>query len=200
LLKNKVLKYYEVLKMTPLMDTFPEYELEQVLMRKLNKDDIDDMQIYLSDKDVNKYLPSDAAMQDRAEIKAMIENVNRGFANNNKIRWGIVDQEKQKVIGDCGFYKIDLTNRTGEISYRLSKDYWNQGIMSKVLDKMLYYGFEEIELNRVEASVIPANKGSIYLLEKKGFIKEGVLRDSLLKNDKYYNLIVYSILKRDYFE
>ncbi len=186
--------------MAPLIDSFPEYNLEEIILRKLNKDDIDDMREYLTNKEVNKYLPDDAKMDNRAEIKEMIESVNQGFAEGNKIRWAIVDKENKKVIGDCGFYKIDSKNKSGEISYRLARPYWGKGIMSQVLNKMLYFGFEEIHLNRIEASVIPENKGSIYLLQKNGFIKEGVLRDALVKDDNYHDLIVYSILKRDYFE
>jgi len=186
--------------MASLTEQFPQYNFEKVILRKLNKDDIEDMTEYLTDKEVNKFLPDDAEMDNKKEIKAMIESVNQGFMESNKIRWGIVDKESLKVIGDCGFYKIDLVNQTGEISYRLSTEFWGQGIMSKVLKKMLSFGFEEIDLNRIEASVIPGNKGSLHILENNGFKKEGVLRDSLLKNNKYYDLIVYSILKRDYFD
>jgi len=186
--------------MSPLLKEFPEYELDNIMMRKLREEDAISMLNYISNPKVNKYLPDDAELNNRAEIKDMIKSVNQGFMDSNKIRWGIVDKESLKVIGDCGFYKIDLKNQTGEISYRLSTEFWGQGIMSKVLKKMLFFGFEEIDLNRIEASVIPGNKGSLHILENNGFKKEGVLRDSLLKNNKYYDLIVYSILKRDYFD
>lgn len=100
-------------------------------------------------------------MDNRAEIKEMIESVIQGFAESNKIRRGIIDKNSSRVIGDCGFYKIDSKNKSGEISYRLARPYWGKGIVSQVLNKMFYFGFEEINLNRVEASVIPGNKGSI---------------------------------------
>lgn len=94
--------------MASLTEQFPQYNFEKVILRKLNKDDIEDMTEYLTDKEVNKFLPDDAEMDNKKEIKAMIESVNQGFMESNKIRWGIVDKERAKVIGDCGFYKIDL--------------------------------------------------------------------------------------------
>jgi ribosomal-protein-alanine N-acetyltransferase len=186
--------------MSPLVKEFPEYKLNKIMMRKLREEDAISMLNYISNPKVNKYLSDDAEMDNREEIKEMIKSVNQGFIESNKIRWAIVDNESSKVIGDCGFYKIDLRNQTGEISYRLSPKFWGRGIMSKVLKQMLFFGFEEIELNRIEASVIPGNQGSLNILENNGFKKEGVLRDSLFKSNKYYDLIVYSILKRDYLD
>ena len=186
--------------MSPLLKEFPEYKLNKIIMRKLREEDAMSMLNYISNPEVNKYLPDDAEMNNCEEIKDMIKSINQGFMESNNIRWGIVDKESSKIIGDCGFYKTDLKNKTGEISYRLSPEFWGQGIMSKILKQMLSFGFKEIELNRIEASVIPGNKGSLHILENNGFKKEGVLRDSLFKNNKYYDLIVYSILKRDYFD
>lgn len=177
---------------------FPTYELEEVKMRKLRFEDAADMLNYLTDKEVTKYLPDEAHKNKLTEVKEMIKNINKGFENKDKIRWGIEYKKNSKVIGDCGFYKIDLKNKSGEISYRLSKDYWKKGLMTDILWQMLFYGFEKLKLNRIEASVLPNNIGSIKLLEKLGFKKEGVFRDALFKNNDYYNLKVYSLLQKEY--
>lgn len=180
-------------------DSFPCFEAKNIRLRKLKPEDADSMLKYFSDKQVTKYLPEDAQKKEIDEIKDLINNVNEGFKKRNKIRWGIADKRKSKVIGDGGYYKIDKKNNIGKISYRLSKNYWGRGIMSKSLRYIIKFGFESLNLNRIEASVIPANEGSIRLLNKIGFINEGVLRQALYKDNKYYDLAVYAILSNDYF-
>ncbi len=56
-------------------------------------------------------------------------------------------------------------------------NYWHQGYMSEALRAMLAYGFETLELNRIEALVMPENEASAILLLRLGFSEEGVLRE-----------------------
>jgi len=52
-----------------------------------------------------------------------------------------------------------------------------------------------MKLNRIEALTIDDNLASIRVLEKTGFKKEGTLREALNKNNSYYDLAIYSLLK-----
>ena len=70
--------------------------------------------------------------------------------------------------------------------------------MTEAVDAMLRFGFEEYGLNRIVAKVIKGNAGSIKVLQKLGFVEEGILRESLYKNGQYHDLIVFSVLKSEY--
>ena len=70
-------------------------------------------------------------------------------------------------------------------------------------DQIWYFGqipigFEDYGFNRIVAKVMTDNIGSIKVLQKLGFVQEGVLRESLYKNGQYHDLICFSILKSEY--
>jgi ribosomal-protein-alanine N-acetyltransferase len=55
-----------------------------------------------------------------------------------------------------------------------------------------------MNLNRIEATVIPENKPSLRVLEKAGFVKEGLLREQKLLHGKFCDAYMYALLKRDF--
>ena len=70
--------------------------------------------------------------------------------------------------------------------------------MSEAIAAVLRYGFQEMNLNRIEAIIDPANTSSVQLLEKIKFVREGLLREYDLGQNGFDDVYMYSILKRDY--
>ena len=81
-----------------------------------------------------------------------------------------------EVAGGIGLIEIDRKHNNAEIGYWLAKKYWNKGIMTNAIKKVLILGFNELELKRIYAYVYPFNKGSKRVLEKTGFLFEGRLK------------------------
>lgn len=63
---------------------------------------------------------------------------------------------------------------------------------------VLKYAFEELNMNRIEANILEYNQASIALFEKCGFTMEGRRRKKVFKNNKYNDILEYSILKEEY--
>ncbi|NEY80765.1 GNAT family N-acetyltransferase [Bacillus sp. 3H-10] len=63
---------------------------------------------------------------------------------------------------------------------------------------MLDYGFSKLNLHRIEPRVYDHNERGIYVYEKLGFKKEGVLREYLFSHRRYYDLIIMSMLENEY--
>ncbi len=63
------------------------------------------------------------------------------------------------------------------IGYELKREHWGQGYIPEALHAMIKYGFAELQLNRLEAFVIPGNERSFKVLSKLGFVEEGILRE-----------------------
>lgn len=63
---------------------------------------------------------------------------------------------------------------------------------------VLRYGFQEMNLNRIEAIIDPANTSSVQLLENFDFVREGLLREYDLGQNGFDDVFMYAILKRDY--
>ena len=83
-----------------------------------------------------------------------------------------------KLIGEAGYKTIKWYNRKAELSIIITKENRGKGYGKEVLNALLKYGFEKMNLYRIEAEVIAFNKVSINLVEGLGFIKEGTLREA----------------------
>jgi len=86
-------------------------------------------------------------------------------------------------------------------SYKIAiykKGDFNKGYGSEAIILALNYGFGMFNIHRIELSVFEFNERAIGVYEKLGFVKEGIKRDSLYFNHKYYNEIIMSILEDEF--
>lgn len=180
------------------IEQFPELETKRLILRELKMNDAEAIYTYLSDPDVIKYLEGNTDSIEEAQ--GYISWVTEGFTKRKDIRWGIELKDTKELIGDCGFGHIDEPRRPTELGYMLTKKYWNHGLMTEALGAILYYGFKELELHRIQAWTHPDNLGSSKLLMKHGFKKEGFHREFIYiwHQDIYIDTEMYAILESDY--
>ena len=103
-----------------------------------------------------------------------------------------------EIIGFCKC-EIEVPKVRVDLGYDLMYEYWNKGIMTETLSAVIEFIFKTLDVNRIEASVSSENKSSIRVLEKSGFVKEGVLRERSYMGDILHDMIMLSILKKEYF-
>ena len=120
------------------------------------------------------------------------------FKENRGIRWGIIMKVDNELIGTCGYYDWSKTVRWAEIGYDLDPTYWGRGIMTEALHVVLKHGFEEMELNRIQAIIDSKNTRSMKLVHRLGFKKEGVLRQRSFFNGEFRDDVCFSLLKREW--
>ena len=102
------------------------------------------------------------------------------------------------MIGDMGFYRLDVVNQKSEIGYILSPEFWKNGFGSEAMDAVLKFGFEQLNLNKIEADINPENQASINLVTKMGFRKEAHLRQNLFFNGRFFDSLVFGLLKNEW--
>lgn len=102
------------------------------------------------------------------------------------------------MIGSGGIWRIQKDHLRGEIGYELSKEFWGNGIMTEALKEIVKFGFEKMNLHSIEANLDPENTGSVRLLEKLGFIREGYFAESYYFNGKFTDTGTYSLLNKDH--
>lgn len=73
-----------------------------------------------------------------------------------------------------------------------------QGYGTEILKALVKFGFEDMNLNRIEAFVTPGNDASIILLKKVGFLQEGIVRERDLIKGKLEDGVIMAMLKSDY--
>ncbi len=121
------------------------------------------------------------------------------FVNENRKKSGVslnfaIRTADKQLIGGISFHmKYGLTSHKDELGYWLARDFWNRGIMSKVVKSFCQYGFDSLHLKRIEATVFEHNSGSCRVLEKCGFEYEGTLKKYYIKDGKLVDVRLYAI-------
>nr|WP_285860742.1 MULTISPECIES: GNAT family protein [Paenibacillus] len=160
--------------------------------------DAADLFCYWSDPVVVKYMnvPVFTSVEETSE---MIDFLNGLSETEDTMRWGIELVQEQRLIGSCGFNTWELSGAyRGEIGYDIGRAYWRQGYMTEAFRLMLNYGFMTMGLNRIEALVDPRNSASRSILQSFTFHEEGLLREYQRTEEGFVDLLIYSLLRRDY--
>jgi ribosomal-protein-alanine N-acetyltransferase len=132
------------------------------------------------------------------DIEDEIQGYIDGFAAETSVRWAIAPGADAKMLGDCGFNHFDFRNDVAVIGYVISRPYWGRGIATRAVGAMLRWGFEQLGLNRIEATINPDNARSIRVAEKLGFTREGRLRDYRRMPGGFRDCYIYGLLRREW--
>jgi ribosomal-protein-alanine N-acetyltransferase len=87
--------------------------------------------------------------------------------------------------------------RTCNIGYWMSEKFAARGYMGLCVEALCNHIFDNLNLHRIEAACLPHNQRSSRLLERAGFVQEGLLRDYLEIDGKRQNHLLYSLLRQD---
>jgi len=178
---------------------FPEIQTERLILREIMLEDAQTLFKYWSDIEVTKYLNIDPFIN-MGQAVNMIRLLKSLFPRREGIRWVIVRKKDDLVIGTCGFNSWIKKSSRGEIGYELGREFWKKGYATEALAEIIKFGFERMNLNRIEAFTVPEALQSINVLQKFGFEKEGLLREYGHWNGHYWDENIYSLLKKDWIE
>lgn len=182
---------------TDIFTNLPILETQRLRLRKLSIRDASDVFDYASVPEVAEHVTWEhhRNISDSMHfLRIMIQQ----YADGIPSPWAIVDKEAGKLIGTIGFHVWSIQNSHAEVGYALSKDYWNKGIMTEAFAEVIKFGFEKMNLHRIEATCKPANTASETVMLKCGMSYEGILRERLFAKGMYHDLKMYSILKSDW--
>ncbi len=111
----------------------------------------------------------------------------------------IQEKASGKTIGSCGFHTWYLPHRRAEIGYMINDEQWKRkGFMTEALRPIIRYGFEVMDLNRIEAFTSLENIASQKLLKALGFKEEGLIREHYCKNGIIEDSVIFGLLHREF--
>jgi [ribosomal protein S5]-alanine N-acetyltransferase len=181
------------------LEKFPLIETERLVLRALRESDAGAVFQIFGDDAVTRYYDL-ATFTDIEQARLLIARMNARNANGDALRWGIGLKENDTVIGTGGFNQFARGWFHAGIGYDLAQVYWNQGYMTEALRAMVKHGFEKLQLNRIQALVAPGNDPSARVLEKVGFRREGILREYGFWKNRFWDLEMFALLKREWNE
>lgn len=148
---------------------FPELETERLTLRLLAPSDGEAVFAHFSDEEVVRFMdiPPCANVEEALDII-------RFHMEDSGCRWGLFDKSTGRLAGTCGYHCWHQnTPSKAELGYDLSRAYWGQGLMSEALEAVIGFGFEQMGLTMIEATVEPDNERSIQLLLRLDFERGG---------------------------
>ncbi len=86
----------------------------------------------------------------------------------------------------------DVYSKSAEIGYFIGEPYWNKGITSAAVNLIVDYGFSTLGIVRIHTGVFEYNQASQRVLEKCGFIKEGIFKKSIYKMNNLWDEVRYA--------
>jgi len=114
-------------------------------------------------------------------------------------RWGIALKDHEALVGSAGFYDWDHKVRSAEIGYDLAPEHWGKGLMREALTAIIDHCFAHLDVNRLQALVMPRNERSKQLLTGLGFVREGLLRqDGVDEMGRLCDDLVFALLRSEW--
>ena len=175
----------------------PRLEAGSLALRMIRPEDADDLFAIFGNPDVMRYW-STPPLEDLAGARDLVGEIQQCFESRRLFQWGLVRGQYDRVIGTVTLAGLDVQNRRAEIGYALAQAEWGKGVMTGVLPVLVRFGFEKLDLHRIEADVDPRNPASYRLLERLGFKKEGYRRESYILNGEIQDALQYGLLKREF--
>jgi ribosomal-protein-alanine N-acetyltransferase len=179
-------------------DQFPYIETGELTLRKIVGSDLDALfEIYNNEK-LFQYSPV-IYKKNKETVANMIGHFERDFNKRKVIFLGIsLNAELDRIVGVAELFDYSQDVNSITIGYRLNDRYWNKGIATKTVKAMTDYLFDDIEINRIQAYVMPENIRSQKVLLRNGYIKEGLIRQGYIwKGHGVVDLELFSLLKSD---
>ena len=103
-----------------------------------------------------------------------------------------------KVVGSIGIFRqVNIHFRTAELGYYIGAEYWGKGIMTEAVCLACKHVFNNTDIVRIYAEPFSENIGSCRVLEKNGFILEGILRKNAFKNGNFRDMKLYALVKEE---
>ncbi len=103
------------------------------------------------------------------------------------------------LLGHCGLNYVDWVNRRAEFTIYIGNNtYKGRGCGKDALSTLLKYGFNTLNLNKIQCEVFTNNEGAIGLYRNLGFTEEGIMREHHYDNGEYIDSMIMSMLKSEW--
>jgi len=172
---------------------------KKVRLRALEKEDLPNCVRWLNDRDVTEFLIQHSPMSQAMEDKWYETQLAIPPAMGQVLAIEILAAGQWVHIGNTGLHNVEPVTREAEFGIFIGeKKYWSQGYGRDAALLTLKHGFEDLNLNRIFLFVFENNPRGISSYKAAGFVQEGVLREAIYKNGRYYNVLVMSVLRSEW--
>ena len=174
-----------------------ELSSKRLVYRTLSVDDVTQNYVdWLNDPEVNRYLETRHTHQTKENCLSYVADMTASPAHN---LFGIYFREPGKHIGNA---KLDITyphHQRAELGLLIGeKDCWGKGLATETIKTITSWGFNNLNLEKIDAGCYDENFGSLRAFLKSGYQVEGFYRKSVLLDERRIGSFRMSVLKNEF--
>jgi len=177
---------------------FPTLETARLQLRELVKTDAPALFAIHSNPELMRWFGSEPLIDLAAAHELIKLFASWRTLANPGTRWAIQIKGQSELCGTCGLFSWNRNWRRCVIGYELAAQAQGQGLMREALTAIISWGFNNMQLNRIEAQIHPHNHASLKLATKLGFVQEGRLREVGYWGGEYHDMFQFSLLRREW--
>lgn len=173
-------------------------ETERLILRRFEyADDNAMLKYWVADEKIQS-LYSEPVYSTKDAVRELLDKYIGSYEKNDYYRWAIIEKKSGECIGQIAYFLVDSKNHFAEIEYCIGSDFQCKGFATEATKAIIAYGFDKINLHKVQICTKNINKSSKRVIEKCGFTYEGTLRDYFYMDGEYVGRLYFSILRNEY--
>jgi len=170
----------------------PAIKTGRLNMRRLTVEDTPAIYAYASDAEVARF-----TLWPPHKSEEFTKRFLGFFTQPIFLSWAITLPESVEAIGMVFLHSLSKQHKKAEIAFNLARAYWKKGLTTEATGSALDFAFQQLCLNRVEATCMPANLGARRVLERAGMSHEGTMRRSHVRYDGAHDMDLFAMLRDD---
>jgi len=177
---------------------FQQLVTERLTLRRFRPADITALQAIRNDPEVARYQSWNTA--DEAALHTFIASLQTSEPGTpgEWFQFAVTRRDDGILIGDCGLHILAEDDRLAEIGYTFGRPFQGQGYATEAVRAVLDYAFGALGLHRIAAITDVRNTGSIRVLERLGFRREGHTRQAFWNRGAWVDEYLYALLRAEW--
>lgn len=169
------------------------FEGRLVRLRARELEDEPPLYQWFNDPEVTEHLTVRYPLSHKSEREFLDQQSQPGFGNAN---FAIETLAEGKMIGGIGLEDGSPENRSATLGIAIGdKAYWNGGYGTDAMRVLCRFGFEHMNLHRIQLEVYEGNDRAKHVYEKIGFVLEGTRRQAHFRYGRYKDVHIMGLLE-----
>lgn len=174
-------------------------ETERLILRRFEYNDSKTMlKNWIADEKIQS-MYSEPVYKTLDEVNDLLDKYISSYEKEDYYRWAIIEKASNECIGQIAYFLVDNKNHFAEIEYCIGSQFQRKGYATEATKAIINYGFEKINLHKVQICTKTINAPSKSVIEKCGFTYEGTFRDYFYMNGEYVGRLFFSILRDEFY-
>ena len=182
------------------LDLYPsEILTERLRLRSPRRGDVTPLHEAIAETlaDLVPWLPWARAEHGLGETRRYLRAARSAWSRQSAFEFVIELRESQRIAGIVSLHRVDWVRASAGLGYWIRRSEWRRGVASEAASAALDHALGGLRLHRIEALVALENKASQRVVEKLGFVREGIAREVEFIDGRYLDHIQYSFLRSD---